>query len=63
MGRRFGRNEGQRHSMTRSERVASRGERAQTHARNASTPEERRMREAEASACERMAEEHRKSGQ
>lgn len=59
--RRFGRNEDQRHSMTPSERIGSRGEEAQTNANNASTPEERRMYQSQADACKR--EVHRKSGQ
>ena len=46
--------------MTRSERVESRGERAQTHARNASTPEEQQMYEAQADACNRMADTHKR---
>ncbi len=58
-GRRFGRNEDQRHSMKPSERVDSRGETARTHARNANTPEEKQMHESEAGACDRMADTHR----
>lgn len=63
MGRRFGRNEGQRHNMTRSERVESRGKESQTHADNATNEGDRRQYQSEADACKRMAEEHRKSGQ
>ena len=63
MGRRFGRNEGQRHTQTRTERVESRGETARTNADNASTPEQQRLFQAQADACERMTEERRKSGQ
>ena len=62
-GARFDRNSGDRCSMTRSERVASKGETARTHAQNASTPEERRMHQAEADGCERMAKMRRKMGQ
>ena len=63
MGRRFGRNGNQRHSMTRSERVESKGETAQTHADNTSTPENRRMHQAEADGCERMAKTRREMNQ
>ena len=59
-GRRFGRNEGQRHGMTRTESVASKGETARTDAANASTPEEKQRYESQAEMCERMAEVHRK---
>lgn len=59
-GRRFGRNEGQRHTQTLVERVESRGETARTDAANASTPEEQQMYESQAEMCERMAETHRK---
>ena len=59
-GRRFGRNEGQRHSMTHTESVTSQGETAQTNARNARTAEEQQMYESQAEMCERMAEIHRK---
>ncbi len=62
-GARFGRNSGDRCSMTKSERIASRGVTAQTHANNANTPTERRMRQAEADACERVVNNRRKSGQ
>jgi len=60
MGRRFGRGENQRHSMTRSERVAARGKEAQTYADNARDEGSRRQHQAEADACERTAEVYRK---
>lgn len=61
-GARFGRNSGDRCSMTRSERISSRGKTAQTHADNANTSTERRMYQSQADACERVAENRRKSG-
>ncbi len=59
-GRRFGRNEDQRHTQTRTERVESRGETARTDAANASTPEEQQRHESQAGACDRMADVHRR---
>lgn len=60
-GSRFGRNSGDRCSMTKSERISSRGEAAQTHARNASTPEEKQMHQAEADMYKRTAKVRRES--
>ena len=62
-GSRFGRNSGDRCSMTRSERAESKSETARIHAQNASTPENRRMHQAEADACERMAKTRREMNQ
>ena len=61
MGKRFGRNEGQRHSMTHSERVASRGETAQINADNAKTPEQKQMHQEEADMYKRIMKDRQRS--
>ncbi len=61
-GSRFGRHSGDRCSMTKSERVSSRGETAQTHANNAKTSEERQRYQSQADMCERVVKGRQRSG-
>ena len=62
-GKRFGRLEGDRSTMTISERISSRGEEARTNAKHADTPEEKQRYRSQADACKRTLEDRQKSGQ